>query len=330
MAILNLKEAAVNGKVSQGSVLINTPPLVRSGKKNDYMVGQFLSPDDSYEFKIWEEDIFSIVRANGTGIYDVEVIGADFNGFYFTVKKIEPSHDKNISKHDFLPSIPRDYINNQWRETVKRLSSKGVSDTCWGIVQEVITDPELENRFTVEGAAVFYHDNKIGGLVNHTTKMLNILASLLDNNRELRECSDLLAFSITVHDIGKVFEYQDLAPSEFWYANHRVRGIEFLAKYKEKIIDLYDETFYHQVQSVISGHHGDFGDRPTSVAAGIVHYIDTLESQTTSLIEAVNTAKTDRIRYADWGFLEPLPIGKFKPIPEDSPEALESYFIDQK
>ncbi|NLJ95129.1 MAG: hypothetical protein GX326_06545, partial [Clostridiaceae bacterium] len=294
MAILNLKEAAINGKVSHGSVLINSPPMVRSGKKNDYMVGQFLSPEESYDFKIWEEDIFSIVQANGTGIYDVEVIGAEFNGFYFTVKKIEPSHDTTISKHDFLPFIPRDYINKQWLNAIKRLKNKGVSDKCWGLVQEILADPELENRFTIEGAAVHYHDNKIGGLVNHTTKMLNILVSLFDNHPELQECADLMAFSIVVHDIGKVFEYRDLAPSEYWYANHRVRGIEFLTKYKDKIIDIYDETFYRQVQSVISGHHGDFGDRPTSVAAGIVHYIDTLESQVTGLIEAINTAKGDR------------------------------------
>jgi len=31
----------------------------------------------------------------------------------------------------------------------------------------------------------------------------------------------------------------------------------------------------------IAGHHGLYGDRPTTVAATIIHYIDMLESQTT-------------------------------------------------
>ena len=62
----------------------------------------------------------------------------------------------------------------------------------------------IRKSLTIEGAAVHYHDNKIGGLVNHTTKMLNILASLFDNHPELQECADLMAFSIVVHDIGKV------------------------------------------------------------------------------------------------------------------------------
>ncbi len=328
MAVLNLKEASENGKVSQGTVLINSTPIVRSGKKNDFMVGQFLTVDGEYEFKIWEEEIFSVIQANGTGLYDVEVVGAEYNGFYFTVRSAEPSRDSSISKHDFLPRIPREHINSQWKNAVSRLRSLGTSDDCWQLVQAILADEELNGRFTIEGAAVFHHDNKIGGLVNHTTKMLNILASLLENNEELKECADLLAFSIVVHDIGKVFEYDDLAPSEFWYANHRVRGIEFIAKFKEDIIEIFGEVFYRQVQSVISGHHGEYGDRPTTVAAAIIHYIDTLESQTTGLVEAVLACKSDRLRYIDWGFLEPLPIRQFKPLPEDSPEALEMYFTD--
>lgn len=327
MSILNLKEAAENGKVSQGTVLINSTPMVRSGKRNDFMVGRFLSKEAEYDFKIWEEEIFSTVQANGTGIYDVEVIGAEYNGFYFTVRKVEPTRDLSLSKHDFLPKIPRDVINERWLAVIKKLSQLGVSDECWNFVQTVLDDPELEGRFTIEGAAIYHHDNKIGGLVNHTTKMLNILASLMENNPELKECGDLLALSIVLHDVGKVFEYDDLAPSEYWYAHHRIRGIEFLAKYKDEVIELYNETIYRQIQSIIAGHHGDYGDRPTTVAAAIVHYIDTLESQTTGLIDSLLATKSDRIRYMDWGFLEPLPIGKFKPIPEDSPEALEALFI---
>lgn len=326
MPILNLTEAAEKGKISQGKVLINAIPSVRSGKKNDFMVGQFLAQDGQYDFRIWEEEIYSVVQANGTGVYDVEIVGSEYNGFYFTVRKIEVNQDDSISKHDFLPKIPREQINFNWRNAMNKLRKLGTTEECWQLIQDVLADPELDGRFTIEGAAVYYHDNKIGGLVHHTTKMLNILAAVLENNPELVECADLLTFSILVHDVGKVFEYKDLAPSDFWYANHRVRGIEFIAAYKDTIIDLYDETFYRQVQSIIAGHHGDFGDRPSSVAAAIIHYIDTLESQTTGLLQTMLQTKSDRIRFGDWGYLEPLPIDRFKSIPEDSPEAIEAYF----
>ena len=111
-----------------------------------------------------------------------------------------------------------------------------------------------------------------------------------------------------MHDIGKVFEYRDLATSEYWYANHRVRGIEFLSHLKDKVISCYDEEFYRQVQSVIAGHHGAYGDRPTTVAATIVHYIDVLESQTTELISQQQAAPSDRLRHPDFGFLQMIPL----------------------
>ena len=329
MSILDLKQAQEKGKVSQGTVLINVVPAIRTGKNGDFMVGQFLAQDGQYDFRIWEEEIFSTVQANGAGIYDVEIIGSEYNGFYFTVRKIEVCQNPEISKHDFLPRIPREQINQNWKRAIRKLSTLGVSKDCWHLLEEIIKDPEIKGRFTTEGAAVYYHDNKIGGLVNHTTKMLNILAAMLENNPDLLECADLMAFSIMVHDIGKVFEYEDLAPSKFWYANHRVRGIEFIANYKDAIIELFDETFYRQVQSVISGHHGDYGDRPTTVAAAIVHYIDTLESQTTGLLQHMKNLKDDSFKFGDWGFVEPLPIGRFKSVPEDSPEALEAYFTSE-
>jgi len=145
-------------------------------------------------------------------------------------------------------------------------------------------------------------------LANHTIKMLNILKAILENNPPLRASTDLLIFSIFMHDVGKVFEYRDLDLGDFWYANHRVRGIEFLAAHKDTIIKCYDESFYRQAQSVIAGHHGLYGDRPTTVAATIVHYIDMLESQTTELIREQINVPGNRIRHPDFGFLYDIPL----------------------
>ena len=159
-----------------------------------------------------------------------------------------------------------------------------------------------------EGAAIRHHDNKVGGLVWHTTKMLRILAAVLRNNPELVASADLLALSVFVHDIGKVFEYDQLEMGEHWYAGHRIRGIEFLTKYSDLIIETYDESFYRQVQSAIAGHHGDYGDRPTTVNAAIVHYIDTLESQVTGLIQEMQRSLDGRVLMRDWGYLRSLPL----------------------
>ncbi|MDI9460917.1 MAG: HD domain-containing protein [Bacillota bacterium] len=311
MPIIDLNAALELNKISQGMVYINDYPVIRTGKKSDFMIGNFINQDQEVEFRIWEPEIFKPVVANGPGIYDAEVVGNSFNDkVYLTVRSIAPSLSQNIKKSDFLNSIPRIILDANWQRVRERLSRIGVSDACWALLDDIINDPALDGRFQTEGAAIRHHDNLIGGLFHHTTKMLRILAALLENNPELLPSADLLCFAIVVHDIGKVFEYDNLEVAPYWYSSHRIRGIEYLAAFAERIIGQYNEDFYRQVQSVIVGHHGEYGDRPTTVAAAIIHYIDTLESQTTRLLQELKASEDGRLYDRDWGFLQGLPLGE--------------------
>ncbi len=309
MEIIDLQTATTKDLVSTGYVLINNPPALRKGKRNEYMVGQFTDKNGQVEFKVWEAHIYAPILAHGNGIYQATVQGSEFNGVYLTVQKIQPVYDDSVKISDFLPRIPTDYLLSFWRKTLGKLSELGVSHNCFQTVKTLLAAPELEQRFMVEGAAMRHHDNKLGGLAHHTTKMLNILAAILENNPPLKASADLLAFSIIVHDIGKVWEYNNLSEGEYWYVNHRVRGVEFLAKYKDLIVESFDETFYRQVQAVIAGHHGEYADRPQTVAAAIVHFIDNLESQVTGLVEDMQMPHSnERIRYIEWGYLKDLEL----------------------
>jgi hypothetical protein len=311
MSIIDLKSALELNKISQGAVFINDLPIVRSGKKSDFMIGTFFCRDQEAEFRIWEPAIFQTVLDNGPGIYDAEVIGNSYNDKeYLTVRSIAPTLNPELEKSSFLKSIPPIMLEANLRRVQERLTSLGVSDKCWKLIDQVVNDPCLEGRFQVEGAAIRYHDNVIGGLKHHTTKMLNILAAVLENSPQLKVSADLLCFAISVHDIGKVFEYDNLEVADYWYSSHRVRGVEYLCRFKDRIVNDYSEEFYRQTQAVIAGHHGEYGDRPTTVAAAIIHYIDTLESQTTRLIQELEACHDGRIYDRDWGFLEGLRLGE--------------------
>ena len=308
MDILDLNQAIEKGRVSRGPVFINSKPDLRSGRRDDYMTGEFYLKGQTFPFRIWEKDIYSIVLEYGPGIYIAETVGSDYNGPYLTIRSIDLYPGEDLTRQDFMGGIPRQELNRGIEDIRKRLTEVGVSENCWQLVNLALGHPALDGRFFTEGAAVRHHDNVIGGLANHTTKMLRILSALLENNPELQQSADLLTFSVFMHDIGKVFEYRDLAMAEFWFANHRVRGIEFLAEIKDEIVSRYDEVFYRQVQAVIAGHHGIYGDRPTTVAAAIVHYVDVLESQTTELVREQLKAPGGKIRHPDFGFLQEIPM----------------------
>ncbi len=310
MDILDLTVSLEKGRRSRGLVLINNMPDIRSGKRDDFMSGFFYFKGQNYLFRIWDKDVYEIINEFGPGIYIAETIGSDYNGPYLTVKTIDVYPGTDVTRDDFLGGIPREDLEQKLVTVRAWLDRLGATETCWELVDRALADPSLEDRFMVEGAAIRHHDNVFGGLANHTIKMLNILKAVLENNPPLRASTDLLIFSIFMHDIGKVFEYRNLDVGEFWYANHRVRGIEFLAALKDDIIQRYDESFYRQVQSVIAGHHGLYGDRPTTVAATIVHFIDVLESQTTELIREQNNTPGSKIRHPDFGFLQDIPLAE--------------------
>lgn len=107
MPIIDLNAALELNKISQGMVYINDYPVIRTGKKSDFMIGNFINQDQEVEFRIWEPEIFKPVVANGPGIYDAEVVGNSFNDkVYLTVRSIAPSLSQNIKKSDFLLNPP--------------------------------------------------------------------------------------------------------------------------------------------------------------------------------------------------------------------------------
>lgn len=308
MAIINLKEALERDRMTSGAVYVNGVPQIRTGKKGEFMVGTFMHGRDSVEFKIWDSTTFLPVSVNGSGVYEAEVQGSEFNGqIYLTVKRIAPQLDPSIKAADFLPSVDRQDISEVWQEVKKDLLHLGLRQDGLQLLLKIINDPELGGRFMQEGAAMNRHDNQIGGLANHTFKMLRILVALIKNNPELQENVDLLTYGIMLHDIGKVYEYNNLELGEYWYAHHRIRGIEYLTKWKDEISDLYSEAFYRHIQAIISGHHGEYGDRPTTLSAGIIHYVDTIESQVTGLLEDWAKTNSAQLFVRDWGYLAGFP-----------------------
>lgn len=323
--ILDLKKAMEKGNRARGLVYIKEKPEMRSGKRNDYMNGFFHLKEKDYPFRVWESDVYDIILEYGTGIYIVDTVGSEFRGAYLTVTNIDIYPGTAITQDDFLAGIPRHRLEQTLADVATELMQRGTTEKCWELIDYTLRHADLEDRFMVEGAAIRHHDNIVGGLAHHTIKMLRILSALLINNPQLIESADLLTYAIVMHDIGKVFEYRDLTTSEYWYANHRVRGIEFLSHLKDEIIARYDEEFYRQVQSVIAGHHGLYGDHPTTVAATIVHYVDMLESQTTELVSQQLAAPGDRLRHPDFGFLHMIPLTGESGEPEVREEKDSNY-----
>lgn len=288
--ILDLKNLKV------GMALSDCVVYVQDYKKKSYadgkkffIVGNFVNQGESIPFKVWDAEMVNALDMNDISGKVVKITGSVTS--YLNQLEIKAvSFDVNVGEQYpvsmFLKSVDVanvfqvfvDFVNNE-------LSENGIK-----LLMGIFKAENLFPRFKEEFAGSKMHDALIGGLMHHTVKMLRLAKALSDNEPRLvnvKDYKDILFIGVILHDIGKVYEMNLGVYQPNSFVTHRTLGAELLIKYKEIIVQLYDETFYYQLIAILQGHHGEYGDKPTTILAYIVHLIDMLESQTTGLFDKI-------------------------------------------
>lgn len=180
--------------------------------------------------------------------------------------------------------------------------SKNVSDRAMKVFDTIMTGSMLE-RFKVEYAARYHHDNCKSGLLAHTTKVVK-LASLVKMYPAVmnRVGTDLLFLGCALHDIGKVYEYSNGSISDVGkLISHNTYGVLILHEYKDFIISTLGDEFYVNLLAIIQQHHGEYGERPRTVASCVINMLDCFDSDMTSLNNLLDEASEgEQIRFCDF------------------------------
>lgn len=247
-------------------------------------------------FKVWSGELYDKMLNTS---YRGKVINCTakvniYNGITSLV--LEGVEESNVSATE-LQDTP--YNSESLWGKLTGVLRKEMSDNAYGIYNTIMED--YEEDFKYEVAALKNHDNFVGGLLAHTYKMVVVLNFSLKMYKGIYEGidTDLLYLAVALHDIGKVKEYSNGAPSEINFASHHITGVEIIATHKDLIISKFGEQWYYRLLSVITQHHGEWGEPPRTVEALIVHNIDYYESQMQLINQALPL--TDKTQ-----------IGKFK------------------
>lgn len=146
-----------------------------------------------------------------------------------------------------------------------------------------------------------YHDGVIGGLLNHLRKLVNYgrVAMAEYENTFTQKERDLFFMGLVLHDMGKIYELKDGAYWEESIVAHTTSGIWFLDKYKDEIIEKFGRMFYLELIAIITQHHGEFGERPKTVYAYLVHVVDLLDARVSGLQKKLDDDSTLGTYYFD-------------------------------
>lgn len=294
-AIPNLSD----GTLVEGTVLMGTYSEKPTQGGSTYLYGQ-VNCGCKVQFKVWAGVCLEQMRStdytgkicditgkvneyNGnksiiiSGI--VEHIGNDFREIDFLLKKYDPDTEYNT----FISFI-----------------SANLSPEAYSIFNEIM-DP-IKDRFKMEFAAVNHHDNCVSGLLAHSSKTARIAKVLKLYPTTLDAVTlDALILGAAIHDIGKVMEYYNGRVSNIGKTlNHLTLGVMMLYNHRDFIVNTKDEKFFNTLVSVIQQHHGEYGERPKTVAAFLVSLIDSLEATLTDVQEAIESTSESTICINGW------------------------------
>lgn len=266
-----------------------TKPMQK--KKQDYGTGLFEDKTGNISFKVWENDVVNQLKGNNIQNKVLSINGECAFSSYSNALEIKVTGvNGEVTDADmslYIRTCDIEGNREKFNAFLNSHLSKPFASAVVSVLSQTVGEQRVFDMFKKEQAAHSMHDALQGGLMNHTLKMCRLAEVLVESDTRLNNYKDILYTGIILHDVGKVLEYSKGEKTNIGFVTHHVLGVELVHNVKAQIIKDIGEEAYYRVLSVIQGHHGEFGDRPTSIYAYIVHLIDMLDAKTTSIMEAI-------------------------------------------
>jgi 3'-5' exoribonuclease len=210
------------------------------------------------------------------------------------IHEISPVPLKEIDRADFLPVGPKsvDPLFQKMRELAQSIKKGSLQR----LMRHILGDAHLMDRFKAAPAAKSMHHAYLGGLLEHSVSVAELVLSISTFYSDLDR--DILVAGAILHDIGKVDEfvydlYIDYSPPGR-LLGHMVLGVEIL---NEKIRSLkgFPPEEALLLNHLILSHHGEIElgavRLPMTREAVALHLADDLDAKMNSLTRILSDSK---------------------------------------
>ena len=216
---------------------------------------------------------------------------------------LEVLNPTSVQIADFLPTTKLN-IEGMFDDLLK-ISEEIRNPFIRDLVLNTLKDPEIQPLIKKCPAAKTVHHAYIGGLLEHTLSICNVMKLISQNYKELD--LDLLIFGAIFHDIGKIWElsfdthigYTDVGR----LVGHIPLGSELVER-KAKEISNFPVELKHICKHLVLTHHGklEYGSpkRPKFLEAMVVGMIDELDSRINSMMTYMNAQMSESNPEQKW------------------------------
>jgi 3'-5' exoribonuclease len=284
-----MKEFFISECSQQENKVITSSFVVASkqvkAKKNGepYLALVLADRTGQVEAKMWDNvDEFLLAFEQDDFLKIKGLINKYKNRFQLTIHKLRRMEEAEIDFTDYLPKTTKD-IGELWR-TLTEFVATFQNPHLKALVELLMADAEIAERYRNAPAAKTLHHAYIGGLLDHVVSLFRSCDLMCQNYPQVNR--DLLLTGAFLHDIGKI---QELTYNRaFSYTTrgqllgHMIIELEMLQAKLAKLPD-FPAELKTLLEHLIISHHGqyDFGSPklPMFPEALLLHYLDDLDSK---------------------------------------------------
>jgi 3'-5' exoribonuclease len=210
------------------------------------------------------------------------------------IDEIAPVPMADVDRRDFLPVCPKSVedLLEKLKEKVATIRKRPLQR----LGRQILSDPHLMERFKAAPAAKSMHHAYLGGLLEHTVSVVEIVSAVATLYPDLNH--DILTVGAILHDIGKVDEFSYDLVIDYSLSGrllgHMVLGVQILDQVVRSLRNFPPEDAL-LLSHLILSHHGEAEmgavKVPMTREAFVLHLADDLDAKMNSLSRILADAK---------------------------------------
>jgi len=296
MKSLYVKDIKAGEKI-KASFLVMEKNLAYSQKGAAYLSVRLRDKTGDMEGRVWDnvaalDPVFrkgDIVFVQGRAVSYRDAI-------QLSVLDIRRMEETELDPWDYFPACKGNV--EEMFDALKGHAASVENPWLKKVLEGFLNDGELAERLKRAPAAKGFHHAYLGGLLEHTLSMVQILDFLASHYPTVNR--DMLIAGGILHDIGKIEEFSYDRAIDYTtpgrLVGHIMMGVEMIDR-MIAAIDGFPKELALELKHVVLAHHGelDFGSpkRPKTVEALIVHFVDDLDAKVMAFQEFIRNSGGD-------------------------------------
>ena len=303
---MNIADITPQTRVS-GHYLVLRKEVRQGGRAGSFLDLTLCDATGRVSAKVWDNAAAISEQFQQGDVIEVSAAAETYRDeLQLRLEKIRALSPDEANPSDFLPRSGKDLaaLERGLAETVKSIENPHLH----ALLLNLFKDPDFRRDFVTAPAAKALHHSYIGGLLEHTTEVVELCGKVVEVFPALDR--DLLIAGAILHDIGKLeelswqtsFEYTDRGQ----LLGHLVMGEQRMRLEADRI-EGFPEHLRLLLSHMILSHHGvyEYGSPklPMTAEAIALHHAEDLDAKVNMFLGQIAVAREQGRKWTERHFL---------------------------